>query len=99
MLKKSIFSLAVLLLGFGGLMMPQALSATSFHFSSDKEVPQSIKEAICCEIADQEESLNFDTANQLLDDGDVTILKEGEKVYRVVYPGGALILVLENNNI
>ena len=99
MLKKSFFSLAVLLLGFGGMMMPQELSATSFHHSPDKEVPPNVKEAVCCKMADLEECLNFDTAVQLLGTGRITVTKKGEGVYVVEYGGNALILVLEDNNI
>ena len=97
MLKKSIFSLAVLLLGFGGMMMPQELSATSFHHSTDKEVPPNVKEAACCKMVDLD-IFDRETVDQLLETGEITIKKIKEGVYEVEYDGGLLLIGILADN-
>lgn len=98
MLKKLIFSVAILTIGLGGVMLPQFLSASSVQHSLDKEITDAEKTLVCCELADQK-ILDLGTAIRLMRDGVLTITKIESGVYQVVYPGGLLIISVDDDNI
>ena len=88
-----IFLIGVLALGMA--VIPQSVSARKVGFSVLKgEISFAEKLLVCCEMADQK-VLDLDSAMALLRNGSMTITKLDTGVYRVVYPGGGIdILIL-----
>ena len=91
--------LGVIIISLMSFSFPNQVSANQVETISCLDEISGAEQLLVCVELDCRKILNYDTAVAMLRDGSLTISKLSTGIYKVVYPGGLLIVDLEDGNI